>query len=127
MSDGVVYIITITLLVALGGLAIWIAQQTLGGSGMKLFQNKNKRTGVVEATSVDGRRRLLLIRRDDVEHLVMTGGPVDLVIETGIDARPVMPNGMGEMLSRADQGMDGGSQMFSDEDDPLTLRANQSN
>jgi len=32
----------------------------------------------------DGRRRLLLIRRDDVEHLVMTGGPIDVVIETGI-------------------------------------------
>jgi formyltetrahydrofolate deformylase len=29
---------------------------------------------------VDGRRRLVLIRRDDVEHLIMTGGPVDVVI-----------------------------------------------
>ena len=26
----------------------------------------------------------MLIRRDDVEHLIMTGGPVDVVIETGI-------------------------------------------
>ena len=26
----------------------------------------------------------LLIRRDDVEHLLMTGGPVDVVVETGI-------------------------------------------
>ena len=26
----------------------------------------------------------VLIRRDDVEHLLMTGGPVDVVIETGI-------------------------------------------
>jgi flagellar protein FliO/FliZ len=25
-----------------------------------------------------------LIRRDDVEHLLMTGGPVDVVVETGI-------------------------------------------
>jgi hypothetical protein len=31
-------------------------------------------------------RRLVLIRRDDVEHLIMTGGPVDVVIETGIAA-----------------------------------------
>jgi hypothetical protein len=42
------------------------------------------RLGVVEQSTVDSRRRLVLIRRDDVEHLIMTGGPVDMVIETGI-------------------------------------------
>jgi hypothetical protein len=42
------------------------------------------RIGVIEYANVDGRRKLLLIRRDDVEHLIMTGGPVDVVIETGI-------------------------------------------
>jgi len=42
------------------------------------------RLGVMEQASVDGRRKLVLIRRDDVEHLIMTGGPVDVVIETGI-------------------------------------------
>lgn len=42
------------------------------------------RLDVVEQANVDGRRRLLLVRRDDVEHLIMTGGPIDLVIETGI-------------------------------------------
>ena len=35
---------------------------------------------------MDRTRRLVLIRRDDVEHLIMTGGPVDVVIETGIAA-----------------------------------------
>jgi hypothetical protein len=39
---------------------------------------------VVDYASLDGRRKLVLIRRDDVEHLLMTGGPVDVVIETGI-------------------------------------------
>ncbi len=48
-----------------------------------------KRLGVVEQTSVDNRRKLLLIRRDGVEHLILTGGPVDVVIETGIGATPV--------------------------------------
>jgi hypothetical protein len=43
---------------------------------------------VVEHANVDGRRKLLLIRRDDVEHLIMTGGPVDVVIETGIAYHP---------------------------------------
>jgi hypothetical protein len=44
------------------------------------------RLGVMEETKVDRVRRLVLIRRDDVEHLIMTGGPVDVVIETGIPA-----------------------------------------
>jgi flagellar protein FliO/FliZ len=44
------------------------------------------RLGVMEHARVDSRRTLVLIRRDDVEHLIMTGGPVDVVIETGIAA-----------------------------------------
>lgn len=47
-----------------------------------------KRLDIVEQSNLDGRRRLVLIRRDDVEHLIMTGGPVDVVIETNIVAEP---------------------------------------
>lgn len=51
-----------------------------------LFANKPaKRIAVVEQVVIDGKRSLLLVRRDDVEHLLMTGGPMDIVIETGID------------------------------------------
>jgi len=45
------------------------------------------RLGVSEQATIDSRRKLVLVRRDDVEHLIMTGGPVDVVIETGITAR----------------------------------------
>jgi flagellar protein FliO/FliZ len=60
-----------------------------------LFAPKpERRLDIVEQSNLDGRRRLILIRRDDVEHLIMTGGPVDMVIETGIapptDLRPRM-------------------------------------
>jgi flagellar protein FliO/FliZ len=44
------------------------------------------RLGIMENARLDSRRTLVLIRRDDVEHLIMTGGPVDVVIETGIAA-----------------------------------------
>ena len=47
-----------------------------------------RRLAVVEQAAVDNRRRLLLVRRDGVEHLIMTGGPVDVVIETGISPPP---------------------------------------
>lgn len=53
-----------------------------------------KRLQVLEQTSVDSRRRLILIRRDNVEHLIMTGGPVDVVVETGIGAQPARPRAL---------------------------------
>ncbi len=52
------------------------------------FMRREKRLGVVETASVDQKRKLLLIRRDDVEHLIIIGGPVDMVVETGIKGRP---------------------------------------
>jgi hypothetical protein len=39
---------------------------------------------VLDAAAVDARRRLVLIRRDDVEHLIMIGGPTDIVVESRI-------------------------------------------
>ena len=50
------------------------------------------RIGVLESIAVDGRRRLVLVRRDDVEHLVMIGGPSEFVVESNIgrsSARPL--------------------------------------
>jgi hypothetical protein len=54
--------------------------------GWLFRQRAEPRLGVIEQASVDARRKLVLIRRDGVEHLIMTGGPVDVVIETGIQA-----------------------------------------
>ena len=63
---------------------------TTGDTGLSLawlFPRKlEPRLGVVEEAKVDRVRRLVLIRRDDVEHLIMTGGPVDVVIEDRIAA-----------------------------------------
>ncbi|SFV29083.1 flagellar biosynthetic protein FliO [Hyphomicrobium facile] len=57
-----------------------------------LFRQKGeRRLDVVDQASVDSRRKLVLIRRDDVEHLVMIGGPVDLVIESGINSSSGRP------------------------------------
>lgn len=43
-----------------------------------------KRLAIVEARNLDMRRRLVLIRRDDVEHLLVLGQDGDLVVERGI-------------------------------------------
>jgi flagellar protein FliO/FliZ len=55
-------------------------------------RGRQPRLAVIDATAVDSRRRLVLIRRDNVEHLVMIGGPSDVVIEQNIvRAVPVSP------------------------------------
>jgi len=48
---------------------------------------REPRLMILDAAAVDPKRRLVLIRRDDVEHLIMIGGPTDIVIETGISDR----------------------------------------
>jgi flagellar protein FliO/FliZ len=58
------------------------------------------RLAVSEQATLDGRRKLVLVRRDDVEHLIMTGGPVDVVIETGITA-PKPERAIGETAQAA--------------------------
>ncbi len=51
------------------------------GGGMR---GRQPRLAVIEYASVDARRRLILVRRDNVEHLVMIGGPTDVVVEPNI-------------------------------------------
>lgn len=49
---------------------------------------QKKRLNIVEILPVDAKRRLVLIRRDDKEHLIMLGAERDLLIEQNIDPRP---------------------------------------
>src|SRR5215510_10864531 len=58
------------------------------------------RLAISEQATLDSRRKLVLVRRDDVEHLIMTGGPVDVVIETGINAAKPEP-AVGEASAQA--------------------------
>lgn len=72
--------------VALIALLVWAFKAFFGGprSSAGFLRGRDRRLGLVETANVDGKHKLLLIRRDDVEHLIMTGGPVDVLIETGI-------------------------------------------
>jgi len=70
--------------------AVWIVRGYLNGTPPRISffgPRPEPRLAVVDHANVDGRRRLVLVRRDNTEHLIMTGGPVDVVIETGIPAR----------------------------------------
>jgi flagellar protein FliO/FliZ len=59
----------------------------LFGHRLKLPKNgrtRPARLGIVDAFDLDRKRQLVIVRRDNVEHLVMIGGPNDLVIEAQI-------------------------------------------
>ncbi len=51
---------------------------------MQPRHQRPRRLDFVESSSLGGGRKLILVRRDDVEHLLLVGGPIDLVVETGI-------------------------------------------
>jgi hypothetical protein len=72
-------------LVALGGIAIWLVRRFANSRiGANTNRGRLPRLAVIDAAAVDGRRRLVLIRRDNVEHLLMIGGPTDIVVEPNI-------------------------------------------
>ena len=48
-------------------------------------RTRQPRLGLVDAFSLDGQRQLVLVRRDNVEHLVMIGGPNDVLLELQIN------------------------------------------
>ncbi|MEQ8504048.1 MAG: flagellar biosynthetic protein FliO [Rhodospirillales bacterium] len=77
----------LALVFVLGLIAVLAAMARKAGWGFPATAIKragSRRLGVVEVTPLDGRRRLILVRRDDVEHLLLIGPTSELVIESGI-------------------------------------------
>ena len=79
------FFIAFAVVFALIGLTAWLIRRfgsgALSGSGAR---GRAPRLAVIEAGAVDGRRKLVLIRRDNTEHLIMIGGPTDIVVEANI-------------------------------------------
>jgi hypothetical protein len=85
MPFPVQFFLAFVIVLALIGVTAWAVRRfgsgRLGGVGLR---GRQPRLAVIDYASVDGRRRLILIRRDNVEHLVMIGGPTDVVVESNI-------------------------------------------
>jgi flagellar protein FliO/FliZ len=65
--------------------AAWLVRRFAGNRlGTNTNRGRMPRLAVIDAAAVDGRRRLVLVRRDNVEHLLMIGGPTDIVVEANI-------------------------------------------
>ena len=69
----------VILLIVIILIAVWrkFSPRVSGG-------RRGQRLGVSEYYEVDKDRRLVIVRRDNVEHLILIGGPQDMVIEASI-------------------------------------------
>lgn len=72
--------------IILGGIfvVLSIIRRFSGGTFVSNGRTRQPRLSVMDAAAVDSRRKLVLIRRDDVEHLLLIGGPTDVVVEQNI-------------------------------------------
>src|SRR4051812_20537248 len=87
------FVVAFVIVLALIGLTFWLIRR-FGGTrvGNGAQRGRQPRLAVIDAAPVDGRRRLVLVRRDNVEHLLLIGGPSDFVVEQNIvRAVPVNP------------------------------------
>lgn len=110
-------VVGFVLLFALVLLAVFVLFAVLrrlgGGTFVAGGRNRVQRLAVMDAAAVDGRRRLVLVRRDDVEHLILIGGPTDVVVEQNIrhmrqgprqaDDRPAVPRAVAQPEAPADR------------------------
>ncbi len=65
-------------------IAYRIVRMLTSGTFIAGGRNRRTRLAVMDAAAVDDKRRLVLVRRDDVEHLILIGGPTDVVVEQDI-------------------------------------------
>ena len=64
-------------------LGVWLLKLLFNATS-NVSRGRNRRLSVVEALAIDQKRQLLIVRRDNVEHLILVGGPQDVVLEAGI-------------------------------------------
>jgi flagellar protein FliO/FliZ len=109
-SGGLKVLIALVAVLVLLAIAFWLVRRFGGGRlGSGATRGRQPRLAVIDQAAVDGRRRLVLIRRDNVEHLLIIGGPTDVVVEQNIlraaatvrDVAPVRPAAAPDALPRA--------------------------
>lgn len=85
MQTPLTFFFAFLVVLVLIGLAAWLVRRLAGNRlGANANRGRMPRLAVIDAAAVDGRRRLVLVRRDNVEHLLMIGGPTDIVVEPNI-------------------------------------------
>ncbi len=99
-------------LVLIAILAALVRRSGLGDRLAVAKTTTGRRLDLIEVRPLDAKRKLILLRRDDREHLVLLGSGSDLLIESNIPAAPqpaaetaTMPQSDGEAATFANRMM----------------------
>lgn len=91
LSPVMTYVIAVIIIVGLLALFALILPRVLGAR-MRLSgapgRTRQPRLGIVDIYDLDRQRQLVLLRRDNVEHLLLIGGPNDVLVESAIVRSP---------------------------------------
>jgi hypothetical protein len=92
LSPAVKYVIAFAAIFVLLALFALVLRR-LTGSRLSLpapdrGRSRQPRLGIVDVYDLDRQRQLILLRRDNVEHLLLIGGPNDVIVETNIVRTP---------------------------------------
>jgi flagellar protein FliO/FliZ len=69
----------------IGG-AAWAARRFAPAALFSVKSKNDRRLGIIESLQVDGRHRLVLVRRDEAQHLLLIGPNHSQLIESSIAA-----------------------------------------
>ena len=78
------FVVALVFVLALIGAVAWVGRRFGFVGRIGTARTGARRIGVVEAVSIDAKRRLVLVKRDDMEHLVLLGPSSEVVVEAGI-------------------------------------------
>jgi flagellar protein FliO/FliZ len=90
MPDAVKFIIVFLVILGILVPLLW-RRFGIGSRAPLSARGRQPRLAVIDTATVDVRRKLVLIKRDSVEHLLLIGGPSDIVVESGISRTATVP------------------------------------
>lgn len=86
LTDYIQYALALLFVLALIGILATLAKRTGFAGALPRHRSRDRRLSISEVLALDGKRRLILLRRDTTEHLVIIGPNSETVVETGISA-----------------------------------------
>ena len=80
------FVLALIFVLAMIGVLTAVARRFGFGYRKAAKGSQGRRLSIVEVMPVDAKRRLVLLRRDSTDHLVLLGSGPDLLLEGGIPA-----------------------------------------
>lgn len=97
------FLLAFIFVIAVIGLIALIINKIKSGSSIATAFKRKKRLGVSEVHTIDQKRKLLLVKRDEIEHLILIDDTHSLVIENNIGLETPKPKGLDDILIKPDQ------------------------